>query len=75
MIFHSKNKFFKHQHMEEYSLLYILGLGANNYDPRFQRLYKLFYSKLPITLEEFDVKYHILLYIMNDKFELSVYFF
>uniref|UniRef100_A0A915LYV6 Ubiquitin carboxyl-terminal hydrolase 7 n=1 Tax=Meloidogyne javanica TaxID=6303 RepID=A0A915LYV6_MELJA len=60
-----------HQHMEEYSLLYILGLGANNYDPRFQRLYKLFYSKLPITLEEFDVKYHILLYIMNDKFDLS----
>ncbi|CAK5096106.1 unnamed protein product [Meloidogyne enterolobii] len=60
-----------YQHMEEYSLLYILGLGANNYDPRFQRLYKLFYSKLPITLEEFDVKYHILLYIMSDKFQLS----
>jgi ubiquitin carboxyl-terminal hydrolase 7 len=60
-----------HQQISEYTLLYVLGLNANSYDPRFQRLYKLFYSKLPITLEDFDVKSHLILYLMNERFQLS----
>uniref|UniRef100_A0A1I8BMR8 Ubiquitin carboxyl-terminal hydrolase n=1 Tax=Meloidogyne hapla TaxID=6305 RepID=A0A1I8BMR8_MELHA len=60
-----------HLQISEYSLLHVLGLNANSYDPRFQRLYKLFYSKLPITLEEFDAKCHLILYLLNEKFQLS----
>ena len=66
----------QHQQMQEYSLLQVLGLNVNSYDPRFQRIYKLFYSKLPIGAQEFESKIHLILHLMNDKFqptEMSVF--
>jgi hypothetical protein len=58
--------------MQEYSLLQVLGLNVNSYDPRFQRIYKLFYSKLPIGAQEFESKIHLILHLMNDKFQPTV---
>jgi hypothetical protein len=59
-------------HMAECSLLHILGLNISTYDPRYQKVYKLFYSKLPISVEEYDEKVLLTLFLMGEKFQLTV---
>ena len=60
--------------MTEYSLLNTLGLNQSNYDPRYQKVYKLWYSKLLITVEELEDKVHLPVFLMGEKFQLTVGF-
>jgi len=58
--------------MSSFSLLHILGMNESNYDPRNQKVYKLFYTKLPISTQEMESKAHITLLLMMENFQTMV---
>jgi hypothetical protein len=58
---------------EVYTVKELLGFsGRIIYDPRANRCYKLYYTKLLITMAELESRKYFIIQIMNDKFHTSV---
>ncbi|KAL3121385.1 hypothetical protein niasHT_004969 [Heterodera trifolii] len=60
-----------HQQLLELQVSQMLNLNTGSYDPRFQRIFKFFYAKLPLPMVDFDNHAHVLLHLMNEKFQLT----
>lgn len=59
--------------MRVYSLKDLLGLNGNHrHDPRRQKRYRIYYTKMPIPVSDLERRYKMRLQCMDEKLQITV---